>query len=68
MGNKEKIKQAIKKHFKTQRNLCNLLQLQEKEFPRKISSRVSAIEKQNEFFAPIGLRWELTEVEPKKIQ
>jgi tRNA A58 N-methylase Trm61 len=62
--NKAIIKKAIKAKFGTQRNFCDLHGFQEKDFPQKIKSRLGAIEAQNEFFKPMGLKWELVKIEP----
>jgi hypothetical protein len=63
----ELIDKTIKEKFGTKVNYCALNGYESRDFTAKVYVRLYAVDLQNEFFLPMGLRWKLVEIEPKEI-
>lgn len=58
------IDKTIKEQFGTKINYCAINDLKSSDFTAKIHLRLNAVGLQNEFFKPMGLKWELIKIEP----
>ncbi len=61
------IDKTIKEKFGTKTHYCALNGYESRDFTSKVYVRLYAVDLQNEFFLPMGLRWKLVEIEPKEI-